>query len=410
MKNVLKKAMGCFLSIGILISCICVRAHATELPILMYHNLTTDATETNSMTITQERFRLDMEFLQEYGYTPLLPADLIAIYEGTIKMPDKPVMVTFDDGYVSNYTLGYPVLQNTGMKAVIALITANIQTQESRPQDSVFLTWEEVRELSDSGIIEIGLHTHNLHNPQYGGATAPDGINGVHRLSGETKEAYEVRVGADLQTGVSLIRQNTGVQTINYFSYPFGACDRWMEGLLKEQGIRMTTSTNAKTADIKTGLLSLPRYGICMDKSVAQLLSEKTTAKASELAVVLDGKQTMLPTYKIDGSNYVRVRDVAGLLSDTDFGFDVIWNAGDECVELHANQSYRRLGTEFAALKATRKTVTPLAKATVVDGTEKMMAAYVIDGNTFYKLRSIAGACDFTVTWDESTQRAMISQ
>ena len=71
----------------------------TRIPILTYHDLTRDPENTDSMTITDERFRLDMEFLQEFGYTPLLPKDLVAIQQGNMEMPDKPVMVTFDDGY-----------------------------------------------------------------------------------------------------------------------------------------------------------------------------------------------------------------------------------------------------------------------------------------------------------------------
>lgn len=410
MKGFLKKALGCFLSIGILISCICVRAQASELPILMYHNLTTDASETNSMTITQERFRLDMEYLQEYGYTPLLPADLIAIKEGKMAMPTKPIMVTFDDGYVSNYTLGYPVLQNTGMKAAIAVISSNIQTAATRPEDNVFLTWEEVSELANSGIIEIGLHTHNLHNPKYGGATAPDGINGVQRLAGESKSEYEARVGGDLQEGIQLIKQYTGMETVNYFCYPFGACDKWMDALLEEQGIKVTTTTMPKMADIKNGLLALPRYGIRMDKSVAELLSTKETAKASEVTVMLNGEQRVLPSYKIGGNNYVRVRDVADVLKDTDFGFNVVWNESYDRVELYANQEYKPLGTECSKLTTAKKTVASVTSPTVVDGTQRMMAAYTIEGNTFYKLRSLADACDFTVIWDEGTRSAVISQ
>lgn len=410
MKNSLKKALGCFLVLGILIGCICVRAQASVLPILMYHNMTTEEAETNSMTITQERFRLDMEYLKEYGYTPLLPVDLIAIKNGEMPLPAKPVMVTFDDGYVSNYTLGYPILQNTGMKATIAIITMNIQTAETRPVDNIFLTWEEVRELSDSGIVEIGLHTHNLHNPQYGGATAPDGIDGVQRLAGEKKSEYEARVGGDLQEGIRLIKQYTGMEAVNYFSYPFGACDAWMDELLKEQNIRVTTMTNPKMANINNGLLALPRYGISMDKSVAELLPEKATAKASEVAVILDGKQTTLPSYKINGNNYVRVRDVAELLVDMNYGFNVVWNESLSCVELYANQAYEPLGTECCALKSAQMTVAALTNATVVDGTKRMMAAYRIDGNTFYKLRSLADACDFTVIWDEDTSRVVISE
>ena len=181
---------------------------ATSLPVLMYHDLTTDPSKTNSMTVTDERFRLDMEFLQQFGYTPLLPADLINIREGKMQLPDKAVMVTFDDGYRSNYDYAYPVLQNTGMKAAIAVVAHNIRQEGDADSARHNMTWDELREMVDSGAVEVGSHTYNLHNPQYGGNNAPDGINGVMRLKGESRSAYNARVG-----GTRSARMTVGCRT-----------------------------------------------------------------------------------------------------------------------------------------------------------------------------------------------------
>lgn len=193
-----------------------------KMPVLMYHDLTNDPAKTNSMTITGERFRLDMEFLKEFGYTPLLPADLIAIRQGAMELPEKPVMITFDDGYRSNYDIAYPVLQQTGMKATIAVVAHNMAAEDTADPVRTHLLWSEMREMVESGLVEIGSHTYNLHNPQHKGNSAPDGIDGVMRLGGESKAAYRMRVGTDLVTSIELIRQNTGQAQVNYFSYPFG--------------------------------------------------------------------------------------------------------------------------------------------------------------------------------------------
>ena len=84
---------------------------SSSMPILMYHNLTQDPNKTSSMTITDERFRLDMEFLESFGYTPLFPSEVEEIGEGKRSLPARPVMITFDDGYLSNYTIAAPILQ-----------------------------------------------------------------------------------------------------------------------------------------------------------------------------------------------------------------------------------------------------------------------------------------------------------
>ena len=94
---------------------------AVELPILMYHHLTEDSTDSNFskdiMWVGQ--FRRHMELLQENGYQTVSLDDLIAFGESGTPLPDNPVMITFDDGYESVYTLAYPILQELDMQAVV---------------------------------------------------------------------------------------------------------------------------------------------------------------------------------------------------------------------------------------------------------------------------------------------------
>lgn len=381
----------------------------TQLPILMYHDITTDPSKTNSMTVTDERFRLDMEFLQQFGYTAVLPADLIAIQQGQAAMPEKPVMITFDDGYRSNYTMAYPVLQQNNLKAAIAVVAINIQNESCTTADRHILTWTELREMSESGVVEVGLHTYNLHNPQYTGNTSPNGIDGVQRLNGESKSAYNARVGSDLTIGLSLIRQYIGVDTVNYFSYPFGAYDSWMPPLLSQNGVRVSTLTNPGVANITNGLNRLPRYRIEMKQPLSSLLRQRENAVPSLAAVSVNGAVEKLPAYNIGGSNYVRVRDVAKLLTGAAGGFDVQWNQEQNRVELTSFKAYTPLGTEYAAIPGDTKNVQSIVEPTVADGETHMVAAFNIGGNTFYKLRSLGDLCGFRVDWNESTQTVEIT-
>ena len=402
----------------------------TGIPILTYHDLTRDADKTDSMTITDERFRLDMEFLGEYGYTPLLPADLIAIRSGEQEMPDKPVMVTFDDGYLSNYEIAFPILQQTGMKAVISVVAYNMKgapDSAAAPEETVqvsegvaitdpadptrrHLTWAEMREMVASGLVEIGSHTYNLHNPEYGGMGAPDGINGVMRRPGESFAQYSARVGADLQQSIEMIRDYTGQQQVNYFAYPFGAYDKWMDALLDSSGVAVSVwSNNGRTASIAGGLRNLPRYGIRMGQSVAQLLRQTDTAQPALATVSVNGVQNKLPAYNINGSNYVRVRDVAVLLMGTASGFDVQWDSSTGRVGLASFTPYTPIGTENKPLPAGSRTVQSYTEPTVVDGTAHLIAAYQFDGYTYYKLRSLGGLCGFAVEWNEETQMVEVT-
>ena len=265
------------------VSCIsCSAANtASKVPILMYHNLTNDPSAVTSMTITGERFQEDMEYLEYNGYTPLLSADLIDIRAGKEAMPERPVMITFDDGYRSNYDIAYPILQKTGMKAVIALIGKSIRANDNTEANRFFLKWDEAAEMADSGLVELASHTYNLHNPQYGGLTAPDGINGIQRLKGESQAAYNKRVGEDLKQSIDLITQNTNQKNVLFFAYPFGARDGWMQPLLQKNGIQVSVLTNTGTASIRRGMAA----GI-LPKTVDVMAEQLGTKRESLIAVL----------------------------------------------------------------------------------------------------------------------------
>ena len=398
-----------------------------KIPILTYHDLTRDPDDVDDMTVTDERFRLDMEFLKEFGYTPLLSADLVAIHKGAAAMPDKPVMITFDDGYWSNYSIAYPILQQTGMKAVISVIAHNMEGDapviEDTPGEAAAeadepatepvrrrLSWQEMYEMVSSGLVEIGSHTYNSHNPQYGGNGAPDGINGVMRQEGETFSEYCERIGTDLRASLDLITQRTGQKQVLYFAYPYGAYDSWMDKLLDENGVAVSVlSNNGASADISVSLRNLSRYGIKMHTSIAQMLRQTDTAVPALASVSVNGTQTKLPAYNIDGNNYVRVRDVAVLLLGTESGFDVQWNEGLRRVELQSRTVYEPLGTENEPLPAGSRTTQSIVEPTVVDGVANMVAAYQMDGCTYYKLRSLGDLCGFQVDWNEETQTVEVT-
>lgn len=89
-----------------------------RLPVLMYHHVVYDWQECNEMTVTAGRLERDLQWLAESGYEAVLPRELA---EGA-PLPEKPVLITFDDGYRSNYELAYPLLQKYHTKAAIAVM------------------------------------------------------------------------------------------------------------------------------------------------------------------------------------------------------------------------------------------------------------------------------------------------
>lgn len=215
----------------------------TKLYVLMYHHVVPDGTNCNDWTITESRLREDLQWLKDKGYTWVLPRELAA----GEPLPEKAVMVTFDDGYASNYHLAYPIFQELEAKAVISVITKRIEDGKSD-----YLTWDMCREMNDSGLVEFGSHTHNLHNGEV--------VNGILRLPDESQEQYEARVFTDLLTSKELIETNLDTP-VTFFAYPHGLRDDWGEGFVEEH-FASTAITKHGPASIKNNLYDFPRMNI----------------------------------------------------------------------------------------------------------------------------------------------------
>lgn len=119
-------------------------------PVLMYHGITDDIWGDESMFLSPADMEAHLRYLSENGYDAIFFEDL-----AHIDQYDKPIVLTFDDGYVCNYTTLYPMLQKYQMKATINIVTTSIG---SRPTS---MTPEMVRELADSGLVSIQSHTVN---------------------------------------------------------------------------------------------------------------------------------------------------------------------------------------------------------------------------------------------------------
>lgn len=245
------------------------------LPVLMYHNIVSDGGQTDGMTVTVSKLREDFAYLRDHGYTALLPRELVdgetarqAPYGNAPPLPalpEKPVLITFDDGYVSNYILLFPLLEEYGLKAVIAPIVSLADWWEEG-----FCEWPMYREMAASGRVEIASHTYNLHNPDSGGNYAPGEANGVQRRRGESGADFQARVLADIQKSYDRLTEELGTAPV-CFAYPFGTTDPDADTLI-DALFPLSLATLPGTADLYYGTARLPRWTVTMDDALADLL------------------------------------------------------------------------------------------------------------------------------------------
>lgn len=229
-----------------------LQARGPRLMILMYHDFTTEETAPNNWCLPISRFREDLEWLTSHGYTFYLPSELAA----GIPLEGKAVMLTFDDGYESNYLLAYPLLKEYGAKAVISVV-AGLADQNA----GGILTWEMCREMVDSGLVEIGSHTYDCHGEDTGGLV---------RRPGESQEDYADRVFPDLLKSIEVIEKEVGQRPV-LLAYPSGKADAWCKQFVRDH-FTMTVTTWQGPCWPRLGLYDLGRYNIALSVTPKKIL------------------------------------------------------------------------------------------------------------------------------------------
>ncbi len=222
-----------------------------KVPILMYHGLTDKQSMINDYYISAADFETDLEYLKSHGYTTVTMTDLINyVYDetGKVTLPQNPVILTFDDGFLNNHTFATPLLKKYGMKAVISVIgsaSEEMSQTKYKNEASCAVTWSQLQEMANTGLWEVQNHTYDLHNIK-------DGRKGAGRKTGESEDSYEKLLKDDLQQLQTQIRETVGV-TPNTFTWPFGAYTQESRPLLKEMGFRATLSCASGINEIKKG-------------------------------------------------------------------------------------------------------------------------------------------------------------
>lgn len=202
----------------------------------------------NSYVISPKLFEQDLKYLKKHGYTSILMSDLIAYVENGRPLPEKPILITFDDGYYNNYLYAFPLLKKYQEKAVISIIGKETD-KDSRSGGGhatySSLTWEQVQEMAASGLVEIQNHSYNGHKNT-------GGRNGVKRKSGESRQAYDRFLKKDLSKLQTKIQDATGTAP-STFTYPFGAVSRSSLKTIKKLGFKASLGCEEGINTIKKG-------------------------------------------------------------------------------------------------------------------------------------------------------------
>ena len=184
-------------------------------------------------------FTAHLAWLRENGYSAIGIDDILQAKAGSKPLPPRAYLLTVDDGYADFYANVFPILKAYRIPAVLAVVGRWIENGPD-PEDSrtdpfyarqQFVTWEQVREMSDSGLVEIASHSYDLHrgvmaNPQNNLQPAAITLRyDAEENSYESSEHRRQRVRSDLQLNSLLIKQQTG-RAPRVMVWPYGEMDK----------------------------------------------------------------------------------------------------------------------------------------------------------------------------------------
>lgn len=207
-----------------------------NLPVLMYHHIEPEElakkNKRTGLNVPPAMFKTQMEYLVTKGYVSITPADLANFFDNGVKLPNKSILITFDDGYVDNGDEAYPIMKALGIKGTIYIATGLMENFN-------YLTWAKINEMNNSGIINFGNHTWSHKN-----------VGGNHDVV--TKEITM----ADKQLA------DHGINAVKTFAYPYGLDTKFAEKLLADMGYKLAfTTVQGRTMCTKLRF-SLPRVRV----------------------------------------------------------------------------------------------------------------------------------------------------
>ena len=274
MKSILVKRLAVVSALALLVAGgiltgLC-RGGDRKVPILMYHKI--GDTEDSPWWVTRHDFEEQLKALAEAGYSSILPSDLVAHRRWGWPLPRKPVMITFDDGYLNVMENAEPILARHGFRAVCYLITgliADSPEQRKQWEGTPLLIWSEVKALQARGTVRFGGHSRN-HANLAAMADPQEEISGCYR---------------DL-------RKKGGLRRPEGFCYPYGQYKAQTLACLAKT--RFTTATTCEDGIAQTGpgmnCLELPRVSVMGGNRRFHVQSAGGDGRKVVVRVSLEGK------------------------------------------------------------------------------------------------------------------------
>lgn len=248
------------------------------IPVLMYHHISDNVA--SDTVISEERFAHQMQLLSDNGFHPVSLSQLIDYVENGVDLPEKPVVLTFDDGYYSNYEIAFPIIKKYGYPAAFFIIGSSFGHMQYYKSTEYLVTPHfgpyEARKMLESGLVTIQSHSYDMHQwmPYESGNMVRENML---QLSGESTQDYKKAIVSDYLMECSVL-QSVGIDEVYAHAYPCGMYDGLLESIMRECGIKLSftieeTKINVLEKGQNSSLHNLGRMNICEMTTDEQLLN-----------------------------------------------------------------------------------------------------------------------------------------
>ncbi|MBW4522160.1 MAG: polysaccharide deacetylase family protein [Scytolyngbya sp. HA4215-MV1] len=213
------------------------KARQARVPVMMYHDILPE--KKVFFDVTPDEFESHLRQIQAQGLTPISLDQLVIHLRTGLPLPEKPIVLTFDDGYSGHYQYVYPLLKKYGYPATFSIYTAKIGKQLGRSS----LTWEQLREMAKDPLVTIA--SHSLSHP-------PD-----------LTQFSDDKLRPEIFESKQILEQELGI-SIHYFTYPEGKYDPRVAQMVAAAGYEAALTmndTDERFAGQSESLLAISRIG-----------------------------------------------------------------------------------------------------------------------------------------------------
>lgn len=254
--------------------------------VLCYHDIV-DLKLTPNLKLYPQTIRRDtlirhFNWIKQQGYHPVSFQQILDAKAGKAQLPEKAILLSFDDGYESFYRLVYPLLKLYNYPAVFALVGSWLDVADDKmvpygndklPR-SYFVGWPQIREMQDSGLVELASHTFTSHygllaNPQ-GNVQPAVTTAGWSQNGYESMADYRARIKADFDASASQLREQTG-RAPRILVWPYGAFNQTVLELASAAGMSYTFTLAEGLNKLSDSGSTVRRYLLEEDTSLETL-------------------------------------------------------------------------------------------------------------------------------------------